>query len=90
MARRKMSESKSWKFRSSWRGRKESWNDGSVKWISRTFPTDIFYLSLLAEILQRLLLPHLDRHRKRQKRTEGEASTPFPASTTTSEGTNNI
>ncbi|CAP33437.1 Protein CBG15062 [Caenorhabditis briggsae] len=32
---------------------------------------------LLAENLNRLLHPHLDHHRKRQKLTEGEASTPF-------------
>ncbi|ULU10981.1 hypothetical protein L3Y34_014888 [Caenorhabditis briggsae] len=45
--------------------------------ISRKFPADNFCQSLLTEILQRLLLPHLDRHRKRQKLTEVEASTPF-------------
>ncbi|CAP24565.1 Protein CBG03717 [Caenorhabditis briggsae] len=58
-------------------GRKTGTSEVSNSLISRKFPADNFCQSLLTEILQRLLLPHLDRHRKRQKLTEVEASTPF-------------
>ncbi|CAO4363503.1 unnamed protein product [Caenorhabditis nigoni] len=49
----------------------------SVKFNMISSPYLLFEVLLLAEILHRLLLPHLDHHRKRQKLTKGEASTPF-------------
>ncbi|CAP29905.1 Protein CBG10493 [Caenorhabditis briggsae] len=69
-------------------GRKTGTSEVSNSLISRKFPADNFCQSLLTEILQRLLLPDLDRHRKKTKADRSRSFDAVPANTMTAEENN--